>query len=82
MYYGWIYNKTGATWRYTINQWNPSWNAGAGAWQGFFLQPRDYTAPTLQVTGTTSLTSAVPEPGYAGLLLAACVGGFLCRRHW
>jgi hypothetical protein len=81
MSYGWIQNKTGATWRYTINQWNPSFNAGAGAWQGFFSQPRDYTAPTLRVTGTTALPSSVPEPGQAGLLIVACCAGFAFRRR-
>src|SRR5215472_15091889 len=71
--YGWIENQEGAQFYYTVDQWNFSSNNGNGAWQGFFNQPRTYTAPALNVFATTDLAQ-IPEPATFALAGLALIG--------
>jgi hypothetical protein len=79
-FFGWMENQEGSQWNYTINQWNPSYNSGLGAFQGFFRQPSELTAPALNVLATTDLSSPVPEPASIALAGLALTCLFVWRN--
>jgi hypothetical protein len=80
--YAWIQNNEGATWNYTINQFNP-FSPPSGQWQGYFSQTKAYLAPTLQVIGSDTPIPPAPEPGYlAAGPLAMAITWTWRRRRW